>query len=344
VTPLASLGHVAVGLAAARLHDGGHRPGWRSALAWSALSMLPDADVIGFSLGVKYEDPWGHRGATHSFAFALGVGSVIGLVAARRFGQPLARTLLGSSTVLASHPLLDTMTDGGLGCALFWPFDLTRYFAPWRPIQVAPIGLDFFTPYGAIVALSELVLFFPLFAYALRPAGRQAQPIASAAVLAIWLLAAWLIASSDPIREATVATILRDRTEYANGFSESKFRSIAEGQAQTQVRATLGAPLEEGWMYPPPGQSPQDLSADNPDACGAVRFRNDFVSETFEPTACESRGVRPGQSKQEVERLLGTPSDSCWAYSTAAPRRPFRLRLVCFHGANVEMIARRWIF
>ena len=41
------------------------------------------------------------------------------------------------------------MIDGGLGCALFWPFDLTRYFAPWRPIPVAPIGMDFFSPHGA---------------------------------------------------------------------------------------------------------------------------------------------------------------------------------------------------
>ena len=24
------------------------------------------------------------------------------------------------------------------GCAFFWPFDLTRYFLPWRPIPVAP--------------------------------------------------------------------------------------------------------------------------------------------------------------------------------------------------------------
>ena len=28
---------------------------------WSALSLLPDADVIGFALGVEYGDPWGHR-------------------------------------------------------------------------------------------------------------------------------------------------------------------------------------------------------------------------------------------------------------------------------------------
>jgi hypothetical protein len=58
--------------------------------------------------------------------------------------------------------------DGGLGCALLWPFDLTRYFAPWRPIPVSPIGLSFLSPYGLMVALTELVFFAPLFVYALR--------------------------------------------------------------------------------------------------------------------------------------------------------------------------------
>ena len=162
---MASLGHVAVGLAAARTYGKGDRPHWRSAVTWSALSMLPDADVIGFSLGVRYEDPWGHRGATHSFAFAVIVGAVVGLVVRRldrrrslprRSSEPgnERRRALLATVVLATHPLLDTLTDGGLGCALLWPFDLTRYFAPWRPIQVAPIGLAFLSPYLAVCLLA----------------------------------------------------------------------------------------------------------------------------------------------------------------------------------------------
>ena len=167
---MASLGHLAVGVAAARIyrHDlPERRAPLSSMLLWSALSFLPDADVIGFQFGVRYADEWGHRGATHSLAFAIAVGAAIGALAPA-FKRPALRTAATAIIVLASHPLLDTLTNGGLGCALFWPFDHTRYFAPWTPIPVSPIGLRFLSPYGMFVALVELLLFSPLFWFGLR--------------------------------------------------------------------------------------------------------------------------------------------------------------------------------
>jgi inner membrane protein len=140
-------------------------------LFWSALSFLPDADVIGFALGVSYGDEWGHRGATHSLVFSLALGAAIGAAAWLARRSPVRSGVVASLTLL-SHPLLDTLTDGGLGCALFWPFDLTRYFAPWTPIPVSPIGLGFLSPYGMYVAAVELVLFSPLMWFALRPRPR----------------------------------------------------------------------------------------------------------------------------------------------------------------------------
>jgi inner membrane protein len=166
---MASVGHIAVGMAASRTVNASalaDRPSPAAMLFWSALSMLPDADVIGFPLGVRYADEWGHRGATHSFVFAVVVGCAIGVLAPR-FRAAALRTAVIASLVLASHGLLDTLTDGGLGCALLWPFDRTRYFAPWRPIPVAPIGLGYLSPYGLAVAVTELVLFSPLFLFAL---------------------------------------------------------------------------------------------------------------------------------------------------------------------------------
>ena len=55
-----SVGHVAVGLAAARLKQtpDSIRP-WSWMLLLVALSLLPDVDVIAFALGI----PWGRRSA-----------------------------------------------------------------------------------------------------------------------------------------------------------------------------------------------------------------------------------------------------------------------------------------
>jgi inner membrane protein len=135
---------------------------------WSALALLPDADALGFSLGVRYADEWGHRGATHSLVFALLVGLVVG-ACAPLFGAPRLRSVLFATGVVVSHPLLDALTTGGLGCALLWPFDLTRYFAPLRIIPVAPIGAAFFSARGLAVAIVEVALFFPFLLYAFWP-------------------------------------------------------------------------------------------------------------------------------------------------------------------------------
>jgi inner membrane protein len=58
----------------------------------------------------------------------------------------------------ASHGILDAFTNGSLGIALLSPFDKTRYFFPWRPIVVSPIGvIPFFSKWGLAVIKSELL-------------------------------------------------------------------------------------------------------------------------------------------------------------------------------------------
>jgi inner membrane protein len=74
--------------------------------------------------------------------------------------------------VALSHGLLDTLTDGGLGVALLWPYSTQRFFAPWRPIPVAPIGARLLSAYGRQVMWTELIYFLPLFAYSLWPRRR----------------------------------------------------------------------------------------------------------------------------------------------------------------------------
>jgi inner membrane protein len=117
------------------------------------LSMLPDADVVGFKLGVQYADTWGHRGATHSVFFA-GIMAAILTPLFRLKTAVLPFLFLWIS--MASHGLLDALTNGGLGPALLWPFDNARIFAPFTPINVSPIGIDIFNARGLRVLTSEL--------------------------------------------------------------------------------------------------------------------------------------------------------------------------------------------
>jgi inner membrane protein len=117
-------------------------------------AIAPDFDSIAFKLGIAYADQFGHRGASHSFVFALMLGLLAAIVA------PWLRTtrwraFLFIAACTASHPLLDAFTDGGLGVALLWPWSHERLFAPWRPIEVSPIGAGFFSLRGVEVLWSE---------------------------------------------------------------------------------------------------------------------------------------------------------------------------------------------
>jgi inner membrane protein len=118
----------------------------------AALAMLPDADVVGFAMGIDYASPFGHRGASHSIAVAALTATAVAIVY-RPARTTIAWLFLFAS--MASHGVLDALTNGGLGPALLWPFDDTRYFAPIRPVRVSPIGGGFFSARGLAVMWSE---------------------------------------------------------------------------------------------------------------------------------------------------------------------------------------------
>jgi inner membrane protein len=123
-------------------------------------SVIPDLDVAGFRFGVHYGDFWGHRGFTHSLTFAAFLAGAT-LISVFPHSVPnLSRVALWVYLFLAtaSHGLLDAMTDGGLGVAFFAPFNNARYFFPWTPIHVSPIGISrFFSARGLAVVRSELL-------------------------------------------------------------------------------------------------------------------------------------------------------------------------------------------
>jgi len=109
-------------------------------LAAILCAILPDIDVIGFSFGIHYGDLWGHRGMTHSLLFAAVVAICLA-VRLQESAQERVKLALLLFLITASHGVLDALTNGGLGVAFFSPFDTRRYFFPWRPILVSPIGM-----------------------------------------------------------------------------------------------------------------------------------------------------------------------------------------------------------
>ncbi len=123
-------------------------------------SLLPDADVLGFAIGIEYADFLGHRGFSHSLAFAAvtaGIATPLCFRGVQWHGLRVRIAVL-LFVVTASHGLLDAITNGGLGVAFFSPFDDTRYFLPYRPVAVSPLGLtSFFTARSLPLLWSEFV-------------------------------------------------------------------------------------------------------------------------------------------------------------------------------------------
>jgi len=163
-----------------------YRPGTpkRVWVVGAACSVIPDLDVIGFRFGIHYGDFWGHRGFTHSLLFAALLASAVMLAAFRHESPGLDRLRIWICLFVAtvSHGLLDAMTDGGLGVAFFSPFDNHRYFLPFRPIHVSPIGAGrFFTHRGLEVLQSELLWIW-------LPAALLALPV--------WLMRRWAAPST----------------------------------------------------------------------------------------------------------------------------------------------------
>ncbi|WP_422361082.1 metal-dependent hydrolase [Reichenbachiella sp.] len=153
-----AFGHALVVVSLGRALPKGYS--WKVVLVGVICTVIPDLDVMAFKFGIPYESFWGHRGFSHSLLFAL----IWGVVCAAGFSvRSSDRKFFWIHTVFfflctASHAVLDAMTNGGLGVAFFSPWDDTRYFFPWQPIAVSPIGAArFFSERGWEVLKSEAI-------------------------------------------------------------------------------------------------------------------------------------------------------------------------------------------
>ncbi|MET0592934.1 MAG: metal-dependent hydrolase [Polyangiaceae bacterium] len=105
---------------------------------------------------------------THAF-FASAIGTVIVPSHAKLVAIGALFAVLPDADVVASHGLLDALTNGGLGVAFFAPFSNERVFFPWRPIAVSPIAVrSFFSHRGLRILANEFfIVWIPSIAVAL---------------------------------------------------------------------------------------------------------------------------------------------------------------------------------
>jgi len=126
----------------------------------AVIAALPDLDVVVYPLGLNAPHLLGHRGITHSLPFAAVFAAlVVRLVFRDAAWRPAwIRLWVVFFAAMASHGVLDALTNGGQGIAFFAPFSDARWHFPWQPILVSPIGVGaFFSSYGLRVLQNELV-------------------------------------------------------------------------------------------------------------------------------------------------------------------------------------------
>lgn len=99
---------------------------------------VPDVDAVGRPFGnLSLESVFGgHRGITHSLAFAIILGVIAAslVVRGRYSGHARLRLWFAFALATASHGVLDMLSVIGDGAALWAPFSWTHYEFLWRPI------------------------------------------------------------------------------------------------------------------------------------------------------------------------------------------------------------------
>ena len=145
---------------------------WRLVAVAAIASALPDIDAFssviwGMPLRHSPLPAWWHRGATHSLFVAIAVGIVAAALHRQLRARPLV-TAVAVGAAMASHGILDMLTNRGVPVAYLWPLTSQRFFADWRPIVSGPIG-----PAHAVTQVIDRLgaetwqLILPMFAAAL---------------------------------------------------------------------------------------------------------------------------------------------------------------------------------
>lgn len=141
---------------------------WKLVLAAAFAAAAPDIDgLVKHFMHLPATSIYAHRGAMHSLFVALAAGLVAAIFHKQLGVRPLIAGVVIAAS-MASHGILDMMTNSGLPVAYLWPLSSVRLFADWRPIQAEPVHLGHLVPEALArfhVELWQLII--PMFAVAL---------------------------------------------------------------------------------------------------------------------------------------------------------------------------------
>ena len=135
----------------------GVMPRWAIPVSSGLLAVAPDLDTFAMrALRIPYSSFFGHRGFFHSPFFLILFSAMLAALVARRHSWRAAGwiTVMWAGCAI-THPLLDTLTDGGSGVMLLFPFSEERMFFPWRPIHVSPLDISRFFDRAGYILGSE---------------------------------------------------------------------------------------------------------------------------------------------------------------------------------------------
>jgi inner membrane protein len=140
---------------------------WRLVIAAAFASAAPDIDgLFKHVMHLPTTSIYLHRGAAHSLFVALAAGLVAAALHKTLRVRPLTAGVV-IAAAMASHGVLDMMTDAGTPVAYLWPLSSVRLFADWRPIHSDPVHFATVVRGIAVRFRSELwQLIIPMFAAA----------------------------------------------------------------------------------------------------------------------------------------------------------------------------------
>ncbi len=165
--------HAIVGLSAAKVVEKSNTPK-RFLFLSLVCPLIPDLDMIGYNLFyIPIGHTLGHRGFFHSPVFCAILALLISSLFFRQnkiFSKAWRWHVLFFFFLIASHGILDAMTDGGRGVAFLSPFSNERFFFPWRPIEVSPISVQAFLGSRGlrVIGGEQLWIFFAVFSVVMR--------------------------------------------------------------------------------------------------------------------------------------------------------------------------------